>query len=78
VLNLSSYWEKTLKVFSVVIVSVLTTLTQQQLAQKCLTHLERDLEALKLSRFEGNRFLAVAVAGILTTASAVSSYKKPN
>ncbi len=36
--------------------------------QKCLTHLERDLEALKLSRFEGNRLLAVAVAEILTTA----------
>ena len=26
--------------------------------QKCLTHLERDLEALKLSRFEANRFFA--------------------
>ena len=36
--------------------------------QKCLTHLERDLEALKLSRFEGNRSLAVAVTEILTTA----------
>jgi transposase len=36
--------------------------------QKCLTHLERDLEALKLSRFEGNRLLAQAVGGILATA----------
>jgi DNA-binding protein H-NS len=36
--------------------------------QKCLTHLERDLEALKLSRFEGNRLLAGAVGEILATA----------
>ena len=36
--------------------------------QKCLTHLERDLEALKASRFEGNRFFAQAVGEILTTA----------
>ena len=36
--------------------------------QKCLTHLERDLEALKLSRFEANRFFAWAVGEILTTA----------
>ena len=36
--------------------------------QKCLTHLERDLEALTLSRFEGNRLLAEAVGEILTTA----------
>ena len=36
--------------------------------QKCLTHLERDLEALKLSRFEGNRLFAQAVGEILTTA----------
>lgn len=36
--------------------------------QKCLTHLERDLEALKLSRFEGNRLLAFGVGEVLTTA----------
>jgi hypothetical protein len=36
--------------------------------QKCLTHLQRDLKALKLSRFEGNRLLAGAVSEILTTA----------
>jgi DNA-binding protein H-NS len=36
--------------------------------QKCLTHLERDLEALKLSRFEANRFFAGVVGEILTTA----------
>ena len=36
--------------------------------QKCLTHLERDLEALKASRFEGNRFFAQAVGEILTAA----------
>ena len=36
--------------------------------QKCLTHLERDLEALKLSRFEGNRLLAGALGEILATA----------
>lgn len=36
--------------------------------QKCLTHLERDLEALKLSRFEANRLFAIAVGEILTTA----------
>ena len=36
--------------------------------QKCLTHLERDLEALKNSRFEGNRLFAQAVGEILTTA----------
>ena len=36
--------------------------------QKCLTHLERDLRAWELSRFEGNRFLAGAVGEILTTA----------
>lgn len=36
--------------------------------QKCLTHLERDLEALKLSRFEANRFFAGAVGEILTIA----------
>ena len=36
--------------------------------QKCLTHLERDLEALKLSRFEGNRLFAQAVGEILATA----------
>ena len=36
--------------------------------QKCLTHLERDLEALKLSRFDGNRLLAGAVGEILATA----------
>jgi hypothetical protein len=36
--------------------------------QKCLTHLERDLEALKTSRFEGNRLFAQAVGEILATA----------
>lgn len=36
--------------------------------QKCLTHLERDLEALKLSRFEANRLFAKGVGEILTTA----------
>ena len=36
--------------------------------QKCLTHLERDLEALKQSRFDGNRLLAEAVTEILATA----------
>jgi transposase len=36
--------------------------------QKCLTQLERDLEALKLSRFEGNPLFAQAVGEILTTA----------
>jgi transposase len=36
--------------------------------QKCLTHLERDLAALKLSRFEGNRLFAQAVGEILATA----------
>jgi hypothetical protein len=36
--------------------------------QKCLTHLERDLEALNISRFHGNRQLATAVAQILATA----------
>jgi DNA-binding protein H-NS len=36
--------------------------------QKCLTHLERDLEALNHSRFEGNRLFAQAVSEILTTA----------
>lgn len=35
--------------------------------QKCLTHLEGELEALKLSRFEGNRLFAQAVGEILTT-----------
>jgi transposase len=36
--------------------------------QKCLTHLERDLEALNNSRFEGNRLFTQAVGEILTTA----------
>ncbi len=36
--------------------------------QKCLTHLELDLQALKNSRFEGNRWFAEAVGEILTTA----------
>jgi hypothetical protein len=49
--NLSSYWNKTLKVFSVAIVLVLTIPSPQQLAQKCLTYLERDLEALQPSQF---------------------------
>jgi hypothetical protein len=35
--------------------------------QKCLTHLERDLEALKTSRFEGNRLLAEAVTQLLAS-----------
>jgi len=34
--------------------------------QKCLAHLERDLEALKTSRFEGNRQLQeLALAGFV-------------
>lgn len=40
--------------------------------QKCLTHLERDLQGLKLSRFEGNRFFALAVGEILTTARTIN------
>ena len=39
--------------------------------QKCLTHLERDLEALTLSRFDGNRLLASGVGEILATARTV-------
>ena len=38
------------------------------LKQKCLAHLERDLEALKTSRFVGNRELAEAVSKVLWTA----------
>lgn len=36
--------------------------------QKCLAHLERDLEALKTSRFAGNRELAQQVASVLWAA----------
>lgn len=36
--------------------------------QKCLTHLERDLKALKTSRFEGNRDFAQKVCDILYSA----------
>jgi DNA-binding protein H-NS len=36
--------------------------------QKCLAHLERDLEALEISRFEGNREFARQVKEILTEA----------
>jgi hypothetical protein len=68
VLNLSSYWEKTFAVFSVVIVERAYNPQSAAAKQKCLTHLERDLGALQLSRFEGNRFLAGAVGEILTTA----------
>lgn len=39
--------------------------------QKCLTHLERDLEALKTSRFEGNRLLAEAVTDLLASSRQV-------
>ncbi len=38
------------------------------LKQKCLAHLERDLEALKTSRFVGNRELVEAVSEVLWTA----------
>lgn len=36
--------------------------------QKCLAHLERDLEALKTSRFAGNREFAQRVGEILAIA----------
>jgi hypothetical protein len=42
-----------------------------KLKQKCLTHLERDLEALLSSRFAGNREFAVAVSQILGLARSV-------
>ena len=67
-LNSNSYWEKTLKVFSVVIVERAYNPQSAGAKQKCLTHLERDLEALKQSRFDGNRLLAEAVTEILATA----------
>ncbi len=39
-----------------------------QAKQKCLAHLERDLEALHTSRFAGNRHFAVQVKQVLWTA----------
>lgn len=36
--------------------------------QKCFTHIERDLKALKFSHFEANRLFAQAVSEILATA----------
>ncbi|GET38410.1 transposase IS66 [Microseira wollei NIES-4236] len=47
---------------------MLTIPNRRRLAQKCLTHLERDLEALNTSRFEENRLFAQAVGEILATA----------
>jgi transposase len=66
--NLSSYWGLILKAFSVAIVERALRPLSSAATQKCLTHLERDLEALKLSRFEGNRLKGQAVGEILTTA----------
>ena len=57
-----------MKVFLVVIVERAYNPQSAAAKQKCLTHLERDLEALKLSRFDGNRLLAGAVGEILATA----------
>ena len=39
--------------------------------QKCLAHLERDLEALKSSRFQGNREFAFGVEAVLETARSI-------
>jgi len=39
--------------------------------QKCLTHLERDLEALKASRFVGNREFAEQVSRVLRVAGCI-------
>ena len=39
--------------------------------QKCLAHLERDLEALKSSRFQANREFAFAVEAVLETARSI-------